>query len=557
MIAITYSRYSSSNQREESISAQQRAMSEHAHRSGYTIVREFTDSAKSATTDDRPGFLEMIRLLSSGRLKADVVLVHKLDRFARNRYDAAYYRHEIRKAGARLESVLEPLDDSPESVLLESLIEGMAEYFSKSLGREVMKGMHETALQGKHNGGRPPLGYALDKDRRYIIDPRGAEAVKLIFTRFAAGANYGEIIEELNTKGYLTIEGQPFRKTSLISILRNKKYTGVYIFNRAVSKSMKGTRNNSASKPKEEIIEIPGGMPVIIEPEIWDAAQERMKGRKKHGGGHRAKTVYLLSGLCFCGKCGRSVVGSAQSYQTRVSKEHRERNIYVCTGARLHGEEKCRLPRYPKEVLEKAVMDVIRQQLFTDEVLTELATHAADFARRRNEETKEEGKRIEGELKKINGRIRNIVDTVATLGTSAPTSLIDELRTLESARADAEARLAHWERAQQATPDTDRVLSYLKERRAQFDTDDPRAQQRIIQEFVTRVIVDDNKAKIHLVIKDDGGYEWWRRAVTIAIHHQPGRSRPKGKTPCLVRSRGSSWEMVWPEDRHLSAAGSI
>ncbi|MCL6559890.1 MAG: recombinase family protein, partial [Firmicutes bacterium] len=175
MKAVIYARFSSDNQREESITAQVRACTEYAQRKGYAVVKVYTDEARSAITDDRPGFLQMIEDIKSGRVKADLLLVHKLDRFARNRYDSAFYKRELRRAGVRVESVLEHLDDSPESILMESVIEGMAEYYSRNLAREVMKGMKETALQGKHNGGKPPLGYDVDSEGRYIINE--AEAI--------------------------------------------------------------------------------------------------------------------------------------------------------------------------------------------------------------------------------------------------------------------------------------------------------------------------------------------------------------------------------------------
>ena len=161
--AVAYARFSSDNQREESIAAQLRAIREYAARNGIEIVRTYTD--------DRPGFQRMIADLRNG-LRLDLVLVHKLDRFARNRYDGAVYRREIQKAGARLVAVDQPLDDSPEAVLLESLLEGLAEYYSKNLAREVMKGMREMALQAKHTGGIPPLGYDVGPDGRYIAQGR-------------------------------------------------------------------------------------------------------------------------------------------------------------------------------------------------------------------------------------------------------------------------------------------------------------------------------------------------------------------------------------------------
>lgn len=150
---IIYARYSSDNQRYESITAQIRACKEYAEKRGYTVVAIYIDEAKTATTDHRPEFLRMMDDIKSSAIEADVLLVHKLDRFARNRYDSAFYRHELGLHGVKIESVTENLDGSPESALLESLLEGLNEYYSKNLAREVMKGMKESALQAKHTGG--------------------------------------------------------------------------------------------------------------------------------------------------------------------------------------------------------------------------------------------------------------------------------------------------------------------------------------------------------------------------------------------------------------------
>ena len=154
--AVIYARFSSDNQREESIDAQMRAIKEYAKRNDVIIVGEYVDKAKSATTDKRPEFLRMIS--DSKEEGFDVVLVHKLDRFARNRQDSIGYRMELKRHGVSLISVLEYLDDdSPESLILESMLEAMAEYYSKNLAREVNKGMRENALKGLHTGGVPAL----------------------------------------------------------------------------------------------------------------------------------------------------------------------------------------------------------------------------------------------------------------------------------------------------------------------------------------------------------------------------------------------------------------
>ena len=187
-----YARFSSDNQRSESIDAQIRAMKAYCKQHNFVIINTYIDEAKSATTDRRPAFQQMIA--DSSNHTFDILLVHKLDRFARNRYDSAVYKRELKKNGVLVYSVLENLDNSPESIMMEAVLEGMSEYYSQNLSREVMKGMRENALQCKHTGGIPPLGYDLDEEKRLIINPHEAEAVKLIFDLYYQGYGYSYIL---------------------------------------------------------------------------------------------------------------------------------------------------------------------------------------------------------------------------------------------------------------------------------------------------------------------------------------------------------------------------
>lgn len=163
----------------------------------------------------------------SGKGLFDVIIIHKLDRFSRDKYDSAKYKRILKKNGIRLISVTENLDDSPESIILESLLEGMAEYYSKNLAREVMKGMKENAYQCKHTGGLPPIGYSVDPvTRKYIINDEERGIVDTVFSMFLAGYGYNQIIRELADKDYKSRYGKPISKGTLGTILRNEKYTG-------------------------------------------------------------------------------------------------------------------------------------------------------------------------------------------------------------------------------------------------------------------------------------------------------------------------------------------
>ncbi len=155
--AVCYARFSSDNQRNESIDAQIRAIKKYALEKNINIIDFYIDRCKTGTNDDRPEFIRMIKDSEKGIF--DYVLVHKLDRFSRNRYDSAIYRKKLKDNNISLISVMENLDGSPESILLESLIEGVNEYYSENLSREIKKGLNENALKCLHNGGTPPFGF--------------------------------------------------------------------------------------------------------------------------------------------------------------------------------------------------------------------------------------------------------------------------------------------------------------------------------------------------------------------------------------------------------------
>lgn len=298
----TYARFSSNLQREESIDAQERAMKKYCEDNGYVIVAAYRDEARSATSDNRPQFLQAIA--DSEKDMFDILLVHKLDRFSRNRYDSAIYRSKLKKNGVRLYSVLERLDDSPESIILEALLEGMSEYYSRNLSREVSKGLLENFYAGKYTGGLTPYGFSVDENMKYIINEEEAPAIRLAFSMYAKGYGYSEILKTLDEKGYRSRKGEPFSKAWLNSALRNEKYHGVYVYRK------QNPRKNSFNYGvRTEILRMPNGCPAIVSDELFEKVQHQMKLNSYYYFRESEKTAKggfpLLRGITFCGECVR------------------------------------------------------------------------------------------------------------------------------------------------------------------------------------------------------------------------------------------------------------
>lgn len=162
MTAVIYARYSSDNQREESIEGQLRECTAFADKNGITVLRHYIDRAVSAKTDNRPEFQNTIK--DSGKKLFDMIIVWKLDRFARNRYDSARYKAQLKKNGVKVVSAAEVISDGAEGIILESMLEGFAEYYSVDLSEKVVRGMTDNALKCMFNGGTLPMGYQIGAD---------------------------------------------------------------------------------------------------------------------------------------------------------------------------------------------------------------------------------------------------------------------------------------------------------------------------------------------------------------------------------------------------------
>lgn len=484
---VLYARFSSDNQRSESIDAQVRAMTDYCKHNNLTIIHTYIDEAKSATTDRRPSFQQMIS--DSVKQEFDIVLVHKLDRFARNRYDSAVYKRELKKNGVTVYSVLENLDDSPESIMMESVLEGMSEYYSQNLAREVMKGMRETALQCKHTGGKPPLGFDVDTNtHKLIINEYEAATVRLIFSMYLEGFGYESISEQLNKQGRKTKFGQSFSKSSLKGILTNIKYTGVYVFNRSASKAADGTRNSHKYKDKDEQIIIEGGVPRIIDDETYYKVQDIMKNRTHMGCRDTAKERYILSGKVFCKDCGHAMSGYC-SYSGRNKDKYAG---YRCTSRKFD----CRNKAVNRDYLEHYVIEILDKEIFNAKTMKSIERRIAkqydladtDYAHRLES--------IDKELIAIEESLQNVADAISK-GIKSQT-LTEHLTTLEYKRDALEAEKAglmiRGKRAAKAL-DTQAILDEYNELRT--DTQSFRFKV-FIDDYIDSIIVGRYDVKVRL-----------------------------------------------------------
>ncbi|MBQ4648141.1 MAG: recombinase family protein [Clostridia bacterium] len=348
MNAVIYARFSSHRQTEQSIEGQLKVCYEYAERNGYTIVGEYIDRAISGTSDARPDFLQMIK--DSANKSFQFVIVYQLDRFARNRYDSATYKAKLKKNGVRVLSAKENISHDASGILMEAVLEGMAEYYSAELGQKIKRGMDINAEKCLSTGGCIPLGFAVGPDKRFIIEENGAAAVRLIFEMFVAGHPTSEICRTLNDKQIRTTHGAKFNKNSLRTILRNRRYLGIYTY--------KGN-------------EVPGGMPRIISDELFEAAQRKIEEHKAAPAHVRTREVeYLLTTRLFCGKCGHRMIGERGRSSNGASYSY-----YKCVQAKVKA---CNKKAIRQDYIEDVVVSACRA-LLTDENIKIIAAQVSQF----------------------------------------------------------------------------------------------------------------------------------------------------------------------------------
>jgi len=343
MNIVIYARFSSHSQTEQSIEGQLKECYAFAHRNGYTVVGEYIDRAISGTAaENRPEFLRMIA--DSSRKQFDAVLVYQLDRFARNRFDSATYKAKLRKNGVRVVSARENISEDASGILVEGVLESMAEYYSAELSQKIRRGMNINAEKCLSNGSNPGLGFRIMPDKSFEADPLTAPIVRRIFERYANGTTVTEIIDELNNQGVKTSNGGAFNKNSLHRMLHNKRYIGYYIY--------KGD-------------ETPDKMPRLIEDELFYKVQDILKKNKKAPARARAKEEYILTTKLFCGYCREMMTGYGGT-----SKTGRVHHYYICNSVKRKAN--CKKKTVRKEYIEDLVVNECRK-LLTDKNIDTIA----------------------------------------------------------------------------------------------------------------------------------------------------------------------------------------
>lgn len=404
---VLYARYSSNNQRDISAEEQIRYCTEFAERMEYEVIGQYVDKALTGTNDNRKNFQRMIE--DSKRREFRYVIVYANNRFARNRFDKQYYKRELQKNGVDiLYSSQEILNsNTPDSILFESLDDGISEWYSRNLAVEVMKKGHlPNAEKCLHNGGIPPYGYDL-VNQRLVVNKDEAPVVRMIFDWYVnKDYGYNRIAQELNDRGFKNKVGSTFKGASIRDMLLNEKYIGTYIYNKRTSYDRTGKRNNSKWKDDKDIVRKPHAFEAIVSEELFKKVQTAMASRKGRNARNQAEEVYLLSGLVKCGMCGHNLHGNRKP-------SNRDGSYYVtykCNNRDKNGIKVCSNKEINKVYLERAVMYYIAQMCEGENfkmIMSELKRYAKEQS-----EGNGELHLLESKLSKVNRGIDNIVNAI-------------------------------------------------------------------------------------------------------------------------------------------------
>ena len=464
MTAVIYARYSSDNQREESIEGQIRECTAYAEKNGITVVKHYIDRAISAKTDNRPQFQQMIK--DSDKKLFDIVLVWKLDRFARNRYDSARYKTQLKKNGVKLMSATEIISEGPEGIILESVLEGYAEYYSADLAEKVVRGQTENILKGRCNGGRGTFGYTLDSERKFHIDPLASLFVLESFRKYRDGLTMKEIRDWLNENGIKNPVGGAFTYNSVEHMLKNRRYIGELKFRDVV---------------------VPDAIPPIIPLELFEDVQEKIAKNKKAPARRKAEDDYLLTTKLYCGYCGALMFG--ESGTSRTGEVHR---YYKCATAKK--KKGCKNKTVRKQWLEDLVVNQTMQLVRNDAAMESIIAKVMELQNKENTNIP----LYEKQLRDAESGIQNMLNAIqAGILTS---STKERLEQLEETKRELEARIAEEKLAKPKVTEEFIRFWLLRFRKLDMSLKDQR--QALVDTFINSIYLYDDKVLITFNYKE-------------------------------------------------------
>jgi len=514
MTAVIYARYSSDNQREESIEGQIRECTAYAEKNGFTVVKHYIDRAVSAKTDNRPQFQQMIK--DSERGIFDVIVVWKLDRFARNRYDSTRYKTQLKRNGVKLVSATEVISAGPEGIILESVLEGYAEYYSADLSEKVVRGMTENTLKGVYNGGTVPFGYVIDETRHYQLDPLLALYVEQTFQKYADGATMTDLRDWLKAHNIKNSMGGEMSYNTIQRMLSNRRYIGELRL--------------------RDVLQ-PNAIPALVSEELFNKVQEKLAKNKKAPARHKAEDTYLLTTKLYCGKCGALMFG-----ESGVSHTGRMYTYYKCAAAKK--KKTCDKKAVRKQWLEDLVVNETMKLVEDDASMNAIIAKVMEL---QNQESMDLPI-YEKQLKETEVGITNMLNAIQMGILTSSTK--ERLEALEEQWKELQARIAE-ERLAKPKMKEEFVRFWLLRFR-KLDMTQPEQRQALVDTFINAIYLYDDKVLITFNYKEGTETVAFGEAVKAEkSSDMSARGAPKAaerkfcsffvyRSQCLRRKRSAS-----------------
>lgn len=457
LFAVIYARYSSDSQRDASIEDQLRECHSWADAHGYTVIEEYCDYAMTGRNDDRPAFQRMIADADNGHFTA--VITYQTSRFARNRYDAAVYKHRLKRAGVSVHYAASDIPDGPEGILLEALMEGMDEYYSANLSKNIRRGQDGNARKALFSGGAIPVGLRISPDRTYEPDPLTAPHVLRAFQMIDEGKLQKDVIEYFNACGLRTNKGNPYTKDSVAHMFANRKYLGEYRYRDVV---------------------LPGAFPAIVSEDLFERVQQRLAQNQHVKGGHaRAMVDFLLTGKLFCGHCGSPMVGDSGTSRNGTT------HYYYSCSCRKRGDS-CTKKSERRRPLEIAIVEETVRHVLQPDIISAVVDRVMEIYEREQREDHVLAS-LQAEEKTITTALGNLMSAIE-LGIFTPTTR-DRMLELEAQKKDVAARI-QIHQATRPRIDRDRVEFFL----SSFRLGDPASsdyRRKVISSLIDRVTITD------------------------------------------------------------------
>ncbi len=430
-IAVSYVRVSTKRQAEKggtsegfSIPAQKAANQQKAESMGAFVVKEFVDRGESAKTADRPALQEMLGYIKEH--KVDYVIVHKLDRLARNRADDVEISKLLSSVDVQLVSTTESFDDStPSGSLMHGIMSSVAEFYSNNLAHEVKKGM----LQKVQSGGTPskaPLGYknVINRDelgreaRTVILDPERAPLVAKAFQLYAKGnKTVQQVADQLATEGLTTaptpkIPSKAITQPTLNKVLTNPYYKGMMRYNGALYE---------------------GSHEKLVDAQTWEQVQDILKSNLQ--GERTRQHPHFLKSTVWCGSCGGRLL-------VQVSKNKMGNHYHYFMCSNRHGRRNnCQQRSVQSDEVERQIEEYYKDIYLSESQKESLKTLLyKELDERRKEELSSQGN-IRLEKDKIARKQQKLLE--AHYADAIPLDLLKREQTaLERAMADIETRFS-------------------------------------------------------------------------------------------------------------------